>query len=131
MPATDQMILDGRTLESDYCSPQTVRIGRGWRIHREKEGHDSRSATADAWHLSDVVIRPHPTVSGKWLARGKYRNADGKRFDATASGDSEAKAKRALQAKVEQHRQSHRGGDATLNQDTTVDRAARLWLEAA
>ena len=83
------------------------------------------------WHLGEVATRPHPTVSGKWLARGKYRNADGKRFDATASGDSEAKAKRALQAKIEQHRQSHRGGDATLNQDTTVERAARLWLEAA
>ena len=44
------------------------------------------------WHLGEVATRPHPTVSGKWLARGKYRNVDGKRFDATASGDSEAKA---------------------------------------
>jgi len=32
---------------------------------------------------------------------------------------------------VEQHRVTHRGGDSTLNQDTTVERAARLWLEAA
>lgn len=83
------------------------------------------------WHLGDVKTGRHPTVSGTWIARGKYRNADGRRFDATASGGSESKAKRALQAKVEQHRQSHRGGDATLNQDTTIERAARLWLDAA
>ena len=70
-------------------------------------------------------------MSGTWIARGKYRNADGRRFDATASGGSESQAKRALQAKVEQHRQSHRGGDAILNQDTTIERAARLWLDAA
>ena len=83
------------------------------------------------WYLGDVTTRPHPTVRGRWVARGKYRNADGKRFDVTASADTEGRAKRALQAKVEEHRRSHRGGDATLNQDTTVERAARLWLEAA
>jgi len=83
------------------------------------------------WYLGDVKTHPHPTVDGRWQARGRYRDSDGKRLDTTASGASEAKARRALQAKVEQHRVTHRGGDSTLNQDTTVERAARLWLEAA
>lgn len=83
------------------------------------------------WVLGAVTSRPHPSFTGKWQARGRYRDADGRRFDITASGDSEAKSKRALQAKVENHRTTHRGGDATLNQDTTVARAAALWLESA
>lgn len=83
------------------------------------------------WTLGVITTRKHPSSSGGWQARGRYRDADGERFDATASGDTEAKAKRALQAKVEEHRTTFRGGDATLNQDTPVARAAELWLEAA
>ena len=83
------------------------------------------------WVLGALTSRPHPSQVGKWQARGRYRDADGRRFDITASGDTEAKSKRALQAKVEDHRTTHRGGDATLNQDTTVARAAALWLESA
>ena len=78
-----------------------------------------------------ITTRKHPATSGQWQARGRYRDADGERFDATASGTTEGRAKRALQAKVEEHRTTYRGGDATLNQDTTVARAGELWLEAA
>ena len=83
------------------------------------------------WTLGAITTRKHPSSGGAWQARGRYRDADGERFDATASGDTEARAKRALQAKVEEHRTTYRGGDATLNQDTPVARAAELWLEAA
>lgn len=83
------------------------------------------------WTLGAITTRKHPAAGGQWQARGRYRDADGERFDATASGDTEARAKRALQAKVEEHRTTYRGGDATLNQDTTVARAGELWLEAA
>lgn len=87
--------------------------------------------TQAPWTVGAITTRRHPTITGKWQARGRYRDAEGERFDATTSGDSEAKARRALQAKVEEHRTTYRGGDATLNQDTTIARAAELWLEAA
>ena len=85
----------------------------------------------EPWTLGAITTRKHPSTSGQWQARGRYRDADGERFDATASGTTEGRAKRALQAKVEEHRTTYRGGDATLNQDTTVARAGELWLEAA
>jgi integrase len=83
------------------------------------------------WTLGTVTTRKHPSTGGLWQARGRYRDAEGERFDATASGPTEGRARRALQAKVEEHRSTYRGGDATLNQDTTVARAGELWLEAA
>lgn len=101
---------------TSYCPPQTLASGR---------------PQLTPWILGEIASRHHPSIAGKWQARGRYRDANGKRFDVTARGDSPAKSKRALQAKVEQHRTTHRGGDATLNQDTTVARSAELWLESA
>lgn len=81
------------------------------------------------WTLGKVTTKPHPTKIGHYQARGYYNDANGRRRDVTASGQSRAKAERALQAKVNDARTAHRGGDDVLRHDTRIAKAAAVWLD--
>jgi len=83
------------------------------------------------WTLGKVTTKQHPTIPGKWQARGYYNDGDNRRREVTASGDSPTKAVRALQAKVTKASTEYRGGDATLNQSTRVGKAVEVWLDHA
>lgn len=85
--------------------------------------------TSPPYTLGTISTKPHPTQEGSVQARGYYRDANGKRTEVTASGKSAPAAKRALQAKVTKARDQHKGGDAVLNQDTRLVRAAEIWLD--
>ena len=78
--------------------------------------------------LSTISTKPHPTAPGQVQARATFRDTHNKRHDVTASGKTEAAARRALQAKVNAARTEHRGGDATLRHDTRMPAAAAVWL---
>jgi integrase len=79
--------------------------------------------------LGRISTKPHPTLTGQVQARGYYNNADGKRHEVTASGKSDAAARRALQGKVNAARDEFRGGDDTLAHDTRLAQAAEVWLD--
>lgn len=79
--------------------------------------------------LGVISTKPHPSMQGMVQARGSYRDDDGKRFDVTASGKTAAAARRALLAKVNASRDTHRGGDAVLRHDSTLSHAADVWLD--
>lgn len=79
--------------------------------------------------LGKITTTTHPTISGQVQARGYYNDSHGKRREVTASGKSDAAAKRALQTKVQDARDEHRGGDETLRHDTKVGQAAAVWLD--
>lgn len=79
--------------------------------------------------LSTISTKPHPTAPGQVQARATYRDSHNKRRDVTASGKTDAAARRALQAKVNAARTEHRGGDATLRHDTKMPAAAAAWLD--
>ncbi len=79
--------------------------------------------------LSTISTKPHPTMPGHIQARSTYRNNDGKRLDVTASGKTEAAARRLLRAKVDAAREGHRGGDGVLSHDTKMMAAAAVWLD--
>lgn len=81
------------------------------------------------WTLGKVTTKPHPTKVGCYQARGYYNDANGRRRDVTASGQSRAKAERALQVKVNSARTEHRGGDDVLRHDTRLAKAAAVWLD--
>lgn len=76
-----------------------------------------------------ISTRPHPTAAGQVQARSTYRDGNNKRIDVTASGKTEAAARRALQGKINLARTEHRGGDATLRHDTKMPAAAVVWLD--
>ena len=82
-----------------------------------------------AYTLGTIATRPHPTMTGQVQARGSYRDDNGRRIDVTASGKTEAAARRALQGKANLGRTEHRGGDAVLRHDAKVTRAAAVWLD--
>ena len=84
---------------------------------------------AQPFTLGTITTRPHPTLPGQWQARGRYRDHDNRLVSATASGKSAPASRRALQDKVAKAKDQWTGGDASLNQDTTVRAAARLWLD--
>lgn len=84
---------------------------------------------APAWTLGNVTTKPHHTKAGHVQARGYYNNEDGLRREATASGKTEAAAKRALAAKVQAARDEYRGGDDVLRHDSTLSQAAAVWLD--
>lgn len=86
---------------------------------------------AQPFTLGKVTTKPHPTMPGRWQARGYFRDDANRLTSVTASGKSEASARRALQAKVKDAATHWAGGDASLNHNTTVRDAARLWLEHA
>jgi integrase len=79
--------------------------------------------------LNTISTRPHPTMPGQVQARSTYLDNHRKRVDVTASGKTDAAAKRALQAKVNLARDEHKGGDGVLNNSTKVPAAAAVWLD--
>lgn len=80
--------------------------------------------------LATIKFCPHPTLRGMVQARSRYVDGHGKRQEVTASGKTEAAARRALAAKVNKARDDYRGGDETLNQSTRLTRAAAIWLDS-
>lgn len=85
--------------------------------------------TTPPYTLGRITTTTHPTLTGQVQARGYYNDGNGKRREVTASGRTDAAAKRALQGKVQEARNEHRGGDETLRQDTKVSQAAEVWLD--
>lgn len=81
------------------------------------------------WTLGKIATRQLAGKGSAWVARGYYRDANGDRREATASGKTEPAAKRALQAKVSGARNEYRGGDRTLRHDTKVGKASTIWVE--
>lgn len=79
--------------------------------------------------LGKITTTTHPTLTGQVQARGYFNDGNGKRREITASGKTDAAARRALQGKVQDARNEHRGGDELLRHDTTVSRAADVWLD--
>lgn len=79
--------------------------------------------------LGKISYGPHPTRDGWQVARGYFKDGAGRLVEATTAGKTEAGARRALQRKVDEARNSYRGGDKQLNQDTTVRSAAEVWLD--
>lgn len=95
---------------------------------------------AEPYTLGSIKVVPHPTaarngkknkrgVEGPFQARGSYNDSRGKLRTATASGDTEAAAERALKAKVVKAKDEWRGGDAELRYDTPLVKAAQVWLD--
>ena len=79
--------------------------------------------------LGAVTVKPHPTTTRHYQARGYFNDADSNRREVTASGTSAAAAKRALATKVQDARDEWRGGDELLRHDTLLSRAADVWLD--
>lgn len=79
--------------------------------------------------LGRISATPHPTRAGERQARGYYIDANRVRREVTASGKSDAAAKRALQSKMNLARDQHRGGDDVLRHDTKMAVAGEAWLD--
>lgn len=79
--------------------------------------------------LGTITYKPHPTMAGQVQARGYFNDADGQRREVTASGKTNAEARRALGNRVQDARDKYRGGDDVLRHDTTLSRAADVWLD--
>lgn len=79
--------------------------------------------------LGKITYAPHPTLTGQVQARGYYRDDNNTRRETTASGKTEAAARRALNGKVNAARDEYRGGDDVLSSSTTVAQAAAVWLD--
>jgi integrase len=79
--------------------------------------------------LNTISAKPHPTMPGHVQARSTYLDNNGKRVDVTASGTTEAAARRALLGKVNVARDVHRGGDGILSDSTKLPVAAAVWLD--
>ena len=84
--------------------------------------------TLAPYELGKITMRPHPTRPGHVQARVYYRDRRDVRLEASASGPSKAAAIRALRSKVAAAEKKHVGGTADLNDKTTVEAAAELWL---
>lgn len=80
--------------------------------------------------LGKVSVKPHPTRAGERQARGYYIDGSRVRREATASGKSDAAARRALASKVATARERYRGGDNLISSDTRLHQAAEIWLES-
>lgn len=79
--------------------------------------------------LGKITFAKHPTLTGHVQARGYFRDDNNSRREVTASGKTEAAARRALQAKVNTARDEYRGGDDVLRYDTKMAQAAEVWLD--
>lgn len=79
--------------------------------------------------LGKISYRPHPTMPSQRAARGYFNDAEGQRQEITARGKTDAAARRELQAKMNAARETYRGGDDVLRHDTTMSRAAAVWLD--
>jgi hypothetical protein len=69
------------------------------------------------------------TLPGQVQARGYFRDDNNTRREVTASGKTEAAARRALQGKVNTARDEFGGGDDVLRRDTKMAQAADVWLD--
>ncbi|GAC1378646.1 MAG: hypothetical protein NVSMB48_00560 [Marmoricola sp.] len=79
--------------------------------------------------LGSITYEPHPTRPGQIKGRGYYTDGHRQRREARAVGKSEAAVRRELQRRVAAARDTHRGGDSELSNNTKLVRAADLWLE--
>lgn len=79
--------------------------------------------------LGRITYAPHPTLPGQVQARGYFRDDNHARREVTASGRTEAAARRALQGKVISARDDYRGGDDVLSSTTKVAQASAVWLD--
>lgn len=84
---------------------------------------------AQPFTLGRITYAKHPTMPGHVQARGYFRDDNHTRREVTASGKTEAAARRALQAKVIAARDDYRGGDELLSSATKVAQAASVWLD--
>lgn len=84
---------------------------------------------SEPYTLGRITYAAHPTRPGEVQARGYYRDDNNTRREVTASGKTEPAAKRELQRKVNAARDDYRGGDDVLRHDTTVMKAAEVWLD--
>lgn len=79
--------------------------------------------------LGAISFTAHPTQPGMTQARGRYIDWHGKRQEVTASGRTQAAAKRALAVKVNAARTKHKGGNGTINESTKLTAVAAIWLD--
>lgn len=80
-----------------------------------------------AWTLGKVTVTGDRAKG--FVARGYYRDGDNKRREVTITGATAKKAEDALREKVRHLEKEHRGGDATLNESTSIVDAAQIWLK--
>jgi len=73
------------------------------------------------------TISARQLTSGKWQAKTRYRDADGVTRPVTASGDTAAKAKAALQRKLRDRKAG--GGTGELTVDSPLADLVERWLE--
>ncbi|MGO4258772.1 tyrosine-type recombinase/integrase [Marmoricola sp. RAF53] len=85
--------------------------------------------TNPPYTLGRITYADHPTLAGHKQARGYFRDDHNTRREVTASGKTEAAARRALHDKVIAARDEYRGGDDVLSSTTTLARAAEVWLD--
>lgn len=71
----------------------------------------------------DIWIRP--TAAGRFQARTRVRDRDGRRRDATATGDTRGSAKRALERRLAERLPQSVVG---LTSSMTVEQAAAFWM---
>lgn len=84
---------------------------------------------AQPYTLGKITYTEHPTLPGQVQARGYFRDDNHTRREVTASGKTEAAARRALQGKVNAARDDYRGGDDLLSSGTKMTQAAAVWLD--
>lgn len=78
--------------------------------------------------LGTITYGPHPTLAKHVQARGYYLDMNNRRYEVRAIGKTDAAARRELQRKVNDARDAYTGGDDLLRHDTTVGKAAEVWL---
>ena len=74
------------------------------------------------------IAEPWETSSGKWQTKTRYRDMDGVTRPVTATGETPAKAKAALRAKLKDRKAS--GGTEDLTVETPLSALAEKWLES-
>jgi integrase len=79
--------------------------------------------------LGKITYAKHPTLASQIQARGYYRDDNNNRREVTASGKTEAAARRVLHGKVNAARDEFRGGDDVLRHDSKMAQAAEVWLD--
>lgn len=73
------------------------------------------------------IPAPRQLPSGKWQAKTRFRDTDGETRPVTATGDTAAKAKAALRAKLRDRRAA--GGTGELTTKSPLSALAEKWLE--
>jgi len=75
-------------------------------------------------------IHTRELAGSGWQARARYRDRDGVTREVAAQGDTEAKAKAALRAKLRDRRRGPAGTGDELTPDSTVGQLLKHWLAA-